>query len=123
MSSATVNIDTSYDERVVRRILARFPLEKIFSHIDWKKLSREEAEATAYPTVAKRFIEIKRYKAAAEFLSKSYILYPQHKVEELIKKINAKIPRSNINNSIKILLVVHNFRLTGMQLLKIIHTQ
>ena len=84
-------------------------LKKYFLLLIGKINHQNISEAAAYLYVAKRFIELKRFKAAEEFLEKSYSKQPS---EQTLKIIN-QVKELNINHTEKsglsVLFVVHNF--------------
>ncbi len=110
MSSGSVNIDTSYDEMVIRRLLSRFNPEQLFPSLRWDSESKEHFESEAYLNIAKRFIELKRYKAALEYVEKSYKINPEQSVFNLISRLKESVDfYYEKKPGLKILFVVHNF--------------
>ncbi len=110
MSSGSVNIDTSYDELVLRRLLSRFSLEQLFPSLGWQSQSYEKVESAAYLNIAKRFIELKRFKAALEYVEKSYKINAEQSVFNLINQLKESVNTSYEKRpGLKVLFVVHNF--------------
>ena len=71
MSSGTVTIDTSFDARVIRGLLDRYPLRRLFPDLDWDGVSSQAAEASAHLRLAQRFRRLGRVDESREYSLKA----------------------------------------------------
>lgn len=90
ISSGTVKRDTRYEAEIVKKMLKRYSLQQLFPAIDWDRMPRKQAEATAYYQVAQILLNYGAVTDARAFLKKSYRCARSTEVEGLLKALYGK---------------------------------
>ena len=87
ISSGTVKRDTRYEAEIVKKMLKLYTLKQLFPAIDWDRMSRKHAEATAYYQAAQILLNYGAVTDARVFLQKSYRCAHSNEVEQLLKAL------------------------------------
>lgn len=98
MSSESVEIDWSYDARIIHLMLERYSLRDLFPQINFSQLSPQIAEGLAYMQVAQRLLELKDKEGALRYLKMSHELYPSGQTYEVIEELSTSLPSASKNN-------------------------
>lgn len=100
MSSGSVNIDQSYDIKVVKSMLERYTLRELFPKINFDQMLPKTAEGLAYWNAAQRFIALKDFESALEYLQFSYQRYPSGpNTLEMIERLRKQVKKNKRNGA------------------------
>lgn len=97
MSSGSVDIDWSYDAKIIHLMLERYPLRDLFPQINFSQLPPQIAEGLAYLQVAQRLLQLKDMAGALKYAKISYKLHPSGQTNEVIQELSELSPSSSDN--------------------------
>ncbi|NLO20007.1 MAG: glycosyltransferase, partial [Ignavibacteria bacterium] len=97
MSSGSVDIDFSYDVEVVKGIINNNSLQELFYFLNWDNPKRAKADAYLY--LAKRFIHLKDYNIALDYLKQIYYLHPSPDIKASIEQFTKIVHKEAMRNS------------------------
>ena len=87
MSSGSVNIDYSYDARIVRSMLKRYSLQELYPLLEWGAKPEEQVEGIACLHTAIRLINLGDFENGLQWLLRSWKLNPSNQVREIMQKL------------------------------------
>ena len=76
MSSGSVTFDTSFDARIIHKLLETVALSELFPTMDWSCGDQRSTSASVFLIIAQRLLELKDLAGTTEYLKKSYEAVP-----------------------------------------------
>lgn len=87
MSTGSVIPDLSFDVRIVRFMIEKYGLQRLFPKLDWSPEHSSESDAVARLQVAHRFINLHDYREGLIYLQESYNRLPSPEIRQLITSL------------------------------------
>ena len=84
MSSGSVDVDTSFEARVTRRLLHRYTLRGLFPDLSWDTRPWVESEGLACLRIASRLASLGDLNGALEYSRESSRLWPSAQAREVV---------------------------------------
>jgi len=113
MSAPSVDFNTSYDARIVQKLLDTWGLEELFFDLPWDEPSRARSEAIASLRITQRFLHLNMSELALPYLQRSHALMPTEDTALLLEELGASTPIGSPSPSadppLKVLMAVHRF--------------
>ncbi|MCE1189392.1 MAG: glycosyltransferase [Ignavibacteria bacterium] len=112
MSAATVNRDTSFEERVIQGVLNRLGMKNLFPEIPWDAEKGNEEKAFVLHKIAIRFAGLERWQKTIEFCEMAYGYKQVAEIAKLREFAKSQQEMQLRNHSLvrrKVLLVLHHF--------------